>query len=124
MKTNFTAFKLGYKSFIQLVVVCGYGLNVYYILLDRQPTRLLRPWDLPGKSTGVGNMQQGGSKKKKGKKESAAAQERERRERLDQLFQTWKMEVARECRQPLKIGKTRDNFSPRASRRNVVLPTP
>ena len=89
-----------------------------------QPTRLLRPWDLPGKSTGVGNMQQGGSKKKKGKKESAAAQERERRERLDQLFQTWKMEVARECRQPLKIGKTRDNFSPRASRRNVVLPTP
>ena len=63
-------------------------------------------------------------KKKKGKKESAAAQERERRERLDQLFQTWKMEVARECRQPLKIGKTRDNFSPRASRRNVVLPTP
>lgn len=34
VKTNFTAFKLGYKSFIQLVVVCGYGLNVYYILLD------------------------------------------------------------------------------------------
>lgn len=42
-ENSFHSFKLGYKNFIQLVVMCGYGLNLYYTPLDHIQRHLPGP---------------------------------------------------------------------------------